>query len=187
MARKKSNDGARKPTEAPTSLRQAFEDAITADPDERSGHMAYADWLMEQGDPRGEFIQVQLALEDPTLPAAEQKKLRQREKNLLAAHRDEWLGPLAAHFPKKQSRNRRIMNFARGWIDTLEIDSLNVDLAQALAQEPRIRLVQRLIVGGWTPEVMRPPDEPDAMEVLIASPYLTNVRYLQMGGSDVSD
>src|SRR5581483_12257097 len=50
------------PTDA---LRQAMEQSLAANPDDLATHMAYADHLVELGDPRGEFIQVQLALEDP--------------------------------------------------------------------------------------------------------------------------
>jgi uncharacterized protein (TIGR02996 family) len=42
--------------------RAALETALFDHPDDLATHMAYADLLREQGDPRGEFIQVQLAL-----------------------------------------------------------------------------------------------------------------------------
>ncbi len=66
-------------------LRQALEAARLADPDDVGTHSAYADYLQERGDPRGEFIQVQLALEDESKPAAQRKKLAEREAALLAA------------------------------------------------------------------------------------------------------
>src|SRR5437762_3072073 len=75
--------------------RAALEDALQENPDDLAAHAAYADLLTEQGDPRGEFISVQLALEDPTRPAAERDRLRRRERELLDAHEREWLGELA--------------------------------------------------------------------------------------------
>src|SRR5207253_2108348 len=36
-------------------MRSALEEALFANPDDVANHMAYADWLAEQGDPRGEF------------------------------------------------------------------------------------------------------------------------------------
>src|SRR5262249_39698677 len=51
---------------ATTSTGEAFENAIRANPSDVVGWSAYADYLTEQGDPRGEFMQVQLALEDET-------------------------------------------------------------------------------------------------------------------------
>jgi uncharacterized protein (TIGR02996 family) len=50
------------------SVRAALEAAVLANPDDRLAHSAYADYLQEQGDPRGEFISVQLALEDTGEP-----------------------------------------------------------------------------------------------------------------------
>src|SRR5437016_5949383 len=62
---------------APTSLREALESALVANPDDLASHMAYADYLIEQGDPWGELIRVQLALADTSKPAGERKKLQQ--------------------------------------------------------------------------------------------------------------
>ncbi len=64
-------------------MREAFEKAILENPDDLAGYAAYADWLAEQGDPRGEFMQVQLALEDEGRPAKERKRLQKREQELL--------------------------------------------------------------------------------------------------------
>src|SRR5437773_11188809 len=75
-------------------MREAFEQAILENPDEVANYAAYADWLTEQGDPRGEFIQVQLALEDESVPAKKRQELKRREKALLKEHEREWLGEL---------------------------------------------------------------------------------------------
>ena len=40
-----------------------LEKSIFKNPDDATAHRAYADWLTQQGDPRGEFIRVQLELE----------------------------------------------------------------------------------------------------------------------------
>ena len=77
------------------SLQRALEGAIAANFADLAAHSAYADYLQEQGDPRGELIQMQLALEDATRPAEERQRLRQREKELLDAHLREWLGEIA--------------------------------------------------------------------------------------------
>jgi len=39
-----------------------FLEAIAEAPDEDTPRLIYADWLMEQGDPRGEFIRCQVEL-----------------------------------------------------------------------------------------------------------------------------
>ena len=68
------------------ATRAALEAALLDNPDDLVTRMAYADHLHEQGDPRGEFIQVQLALEEPGRSADERRTLRAREKALLKAH-----------------------------------------------------------------------------------------------------
>src|SRR5947209_6760357 len=78
----------------PAPLQQSLEQALLENPDDLAAHSAYADYLSEQGDPRGELIQVQLALEDPGRPAAERKQLQQREADLLKKHGRQWLGDL---------------------------------------------------------------------------------------------
>src|SRR5262249_38871718 len=108
------------------SLREALEAALVEDPDDLAAHAAYADHLQEEGDPRGEFIQVQRALEDESKPAAQRKKLAQREAALLKAHASVWLGDLAPYLLSPKDKKRKWDNpeyryqFRRGWLDTLE-------------------------------------------------------------------
>ena len=72
---------------------------MIADPHDRTAWSALADCLTERGDPRGEFMQVQRALEDETIPADQRKTLRAREEELLAAHEKEWIGDWAELYP----------------------------------------------------------------------------------------
>src|SRR5262249_2279531 len=138
------------------TLQRALEEALVADPDDLAAHSAYADWLSEQSDPhlraRGEFIQVQLALEDTSHGPAARQRLQAREAELLAAHRAGWLGPLAEHFPPEDEADT--CRFARGWIDALHIDRLNAAMARALVDAPQLRLLRRL-------EVFSCADEPE--------------------------
>ena len=62
----------------------AFEMALQANPDDLAGWCAYADYLAEQGDPRGEFMQTQLALEDENRSKEERDLLKAREAELHA-------------------------------------------------------------------------------------------------------
>src|SRR5262245_39275421 len=100
LVREKVNKGYVETTPAAAAvasnpMQRALEEALAENPDDLATHAAYADFLTEQGDPRGEFIQVQLALEDTKLTASQRKKFRQREAELLAEHEREWLGELA--------------------------------------------------------------------------------------------
>src|SRR5439155_8866685 len=68
---------------------EAFESALRDNPDDLAGWCAYADYLVEQGVPRGEFMQVQLALEEEARPKKERAALALREAELLIAHERE--------------------------------------------------------------------------------------------------
>ena len=81
----------------PSPLRDSLERALDESPDDLASHMAYADLLSEEGDPHGEFIQLQLRLEDRGVPPDERRKLKAREKQLLKQHEREWLGGLAEY------------------------------------------------------------------------------------------
>ena len=71
---------------------EAFLQAILEAPDDDAPRLIYADWLEEQGDPRGAFIRVQcqlarMAEDDPRRPAleVEETPLRARMRQDLRA------------------------------------------------------------------------------------------------------
>jgi uncharacterized protein (TIGR02996 family) len=154
---------------APSGLREALEAALAADPDDRAAHMAYADYLQEEGDPWGEFVRVQLALEDEAVPAAERKRLRQRERELLDAHEREWLGELAPLLLGTPDEQRALFaaelipedrldyttegmhfrhSWSRGWLDRFECGNLTVEMARKLGRAPAARLLRALVCRG---------------------------------------
>ncbi len=71
--------------------------AIFADPDSNAARQVYADHLLEQGDPRGEFIQLQLTLAG--LPETDPRfaEMFGRMKQLEAKHAKAWLAPFREH------------------------------------------------------------------------------------------
>lgn len=73
----------------PRSAEQAFLDAIWAAPDDDVPRLMYADWLMERGDPRGEFIRVQCELERPGT-SCDRAALLRRQQHLLDEHGESW-------------------------------------------------------------------------------------------------
>src|SRR5262245_1922727 len=176
----------------PTTTENALERALVEDPDDLATHSAYADWLSQQGDPRGEFIQVQLLLEDPSRPAAERKELEKREKQLLKEHARQWLGGLADFLldSDEDRASRPEFQFARGWLDFIRIPSLTVSFARALVKAPEIRLLRRLFIEGDTyeepGEYEAGPDVPDdsyapAVYALQRTPFLGNLRVFHLG------
>jgi uncharacterized protein (TIGR02996 family) len=171
---------------------------LFANPDDLASHTAYAVYLSEQGDPRGEFIQVQLALEDEAKPAEEREKPRQREQELLDAHQREWLGPLApalldqSHLPKhlRVPETECRWRWARGWVEEIYLWQIDLATARALASCPMTRLLRRLQIDHSGEEhhyKAEPADGvPEGSEYpnlypLARSPFLPSLRAFQLG------
>jgi hypothetical protein len=91
--------------------------------------MVFADAMIELGDPRGEFVQLQLQRDASAVQ-------RRREKELLAAHRRAWLGEL-------QHIIRRC-EFERGFLASCELIPDNRELARRLAGRPAWSTVHTL-------------------------------------------
>lgn len=179
------------------SVREALEAALRDNPDDRSAYAAYADLLMEQGNPQGEFIQVQLALEDEDRPAVERKKLQQREKALLKAHRSEWVGDWERLARQRGPDDGQVElpgpqpgAFERGILAQVSIDELTVACARALVRAPQARLVRRLYLGKFPlpdeDEYEPGPDVPEGVDdagqyPLLRWPQLANLRVFQLG------
>jgi uncharacterized protein (TIGR02996 family) len=201
------------PSSPPAPLQQSLEQALVEDPDDRAAHSAYADYLTEQGDPRGELIQVQLALEDPRRPARERTRLRERENELLQ-HGRQWLGGLGPLLVGDWSGPDKPYHyqFARGWLDLVRVLPFPDALIAALARAPEARLLRRLEVVydmryhpfNFDQFVEGPnralaegerldidsfdlSDEATILSALLESPYLSNLRVFKLGFSDSAD
>lgn len=173
---------------AERSLRDVLEETLFANPDDLASHAAYADHLTEQGDPRGEFIQVQLALEDFSRSPEQRRELAEREEELFQKHGRAWLGELAPYLLDKRRETNKF-RFARGWLDTVQFQEVDLDLARILAKSSQTRLLRVLAIdnvarqeGDYTPAA----DVPDglthpATHVLVRSAFLGNLRVLQWG------
>ncbi|MGL4554843.1 MAG: WGR domain-containing protein, partial [Gemmataceae bacterium] len=182
---------------APASLKDALEAALAEKPDDLASHMAYADYLADHDDPRGEFIRIQLRLEDPALKPAERKKLAAQEAKLKGEHEKQWLGPLGEWLidPKPHPRYdwrtlKSEWTWRRGWLDTLKVDNHTVNFGRALAHAPAARLLRHLHLGEDAYEEagdFEPgPDVPEAegsmaLFPLVKATVLGNVRELILG------
>jgi uncharacterized protein (TIGR02996 family) len=182
------------------TLRKALEESLIADPDDVASHAAYSDHLMESPDPgdqaRGEFIRVQLALEDESLHPEERQKLRAREEELLAAHQAEWLGGLAPFLLASQAQvyGQNEFCFRRGWLDRLPLAGLSIPMARALSRAPEATLLRHLEMEwsgareqGFVPQpgdnmhLVAAHDHEVGLCPLIGSPYLGNVIRFRYG------
>ncbi|HEY1191114.1 MAG TPA: TIGR02996 domain-containing protein [Gemmata sp.] len=200
------------PSRARHALQAPLEAALVENPDEVTAHAAYADYLVEEGDPRGAFMQTQLALEEAGRVPAERKQLQKREQELLAAHAREWLGDLGRFLVGDWSGEDKPYHYAfrRGWLDYLRVLPAPLALLGAIARAPEVRLLRRLEVVydmRYHPfnfdEWVKGPakgltadegeidfdsfyisDHPADLRPFIASRYLTNLRALKFGFSD---
>lgn len=174
LVREKTGKGYRETTpKATVSQAEAFEAGLLDYPEDMARWSAYSDYLTEQGDPRGEFMRVQLALEDETLSAANRKKLKDAEKKLLKAHEREWLGPLAAFtidaekekpYPgsKEPARPPVLHEFERGWLRRLNFPNLSVNQVRAFAATRGARLIREVSVDHIAYEVPEGTESPYA-------------------------
>lgn len=113
----------------PTVSRQdeaALLAAIVANPADDAPRAVYADWLLEQGDRRGEFIQLQLA----RAKGRQSPEAKEREKQLFVDLRGALMGPLNERFAKSG------LEFKRGF--------LAKGTPYRLVDDPRLSLLEQL-------------------------------------------
>jgi len=159
------------------NLLEVFEEALVADPDDIATHMAYADYLQEQGDPRGEFIQVQLALEQRPLERGQRQALKDRATILFNENARQWLGELAPYLLERASRYALPFEFARGWLDRLVLDEFDSKMSRAIRRSPAVRLLRTLRL-----ECSNHLDDDSRVPYLFLSPRLSNLRKLSIRG-----
>ena len=82
------------PFREPPAEQAGFLQAILDDPADQDVRLIFADWLDERDDPRGEFIRLQCQLADLPADDPRTRRLRQRERELLADHEPTWAGSL---------------------------------------------------------------------------------------------
>lgn len=140
------------PERRPTSAsREALLAEVLAHPADDAPRLVYADWLSEQGDPRGELISVQCELER-TKDAERFLELEARQVALLSAHGEAWVGPLA--------KEALQVEFRRGFVEKVTVlDAGALEALEALfAGEPVRELtfastrgldVPRLAAAHW--------------------------------------
>lgn len=112
--------------------------AVAAAPDDEAPRRVYADWWMQAGEPRGEFINACLTLHekiDPARRAATKKQVAE----LLAKHQPAWTQDVKA-------LGATAWTFVNGFIEAIEIGApaLQDGFARLMALEP----IERLTVDG---------------------------------------
>ena len=116
----------------------ALEAASYDDPDDLALRRVLADALQEAGDPRGEFIALQL-------DGSADKRARQRAEQLLAANLDHWIAPLPNVLPMS-------CRFERGFLVALTCTARGRAL-DASIERPEWRAVEELTLDGRDADV----------------------------------
>jgi uncharacterized protein (TIGR02996 family) len=117
-------------------------DQIRAAPDDDGPRLVFADWLMQRGDPRGEFIAAQCTIErlereGPDDAAEEVRRLRRRAGAIFKQHQAMWLAPLRAVLGAHYVHHRGLVEELR-W--TMNWECLAA-VPRLLAQAPLLRRI----------------------------------------------
>jgi uncharacterized protein (TIGR02996 family) len=172
----------------------AFLAAITAEPDDATARLVYADWLEERGDiDRAEFIRIQFEAErhDEWTPA--RMDIDERAEALLERNRDRWLHDVP-HWAQGPNWPPGVSSFRRGFLTRVSVTAENflassADLLSAApVREVQIRLMQD---GGGA--LAKHPDlgrlqkveiafgeTPIDLAAFLASPYLSHLVSLEL-------
>jgi uncharacterized protein (TIGR02996 family) len=100
--------------------------AVLADPANLAARAIYADALQEAGDPRGEFIALQLG-----------RRRTRRERELLVAHREAWLGSIAGVLAESSQ-------FANGFVRVAALAAKRVAMTPQQLAHDEWATVERL-------------------------------------------
>lgn len=156
--------------------------------------LVLADELIEKGDPRGEFIAVQCKLAGGRLGPADTKKAKAREAELLAAHREEWFGPLEKWLREKDPYSLNHLKLARGFVSHCRLTITEpADLATLFKKAPQLESLE--LRGDQTPSVAQlrqlrwlEADGACADSLAVAGPVLDGLEFLSLnlGGARVS-
>ncbi|MFO0599383.1 MAG: TIGR02996 domain-containing protein [Myxococcaceae bacterium] len=141
--------------------------ALAERPDDRSLRLVFADWLLEQGDPRGEVIT--LSMRGEPLSLSEQRKVAR----LTAQNAEAWLGRLAMVADLHRTR------FEGGFVRELVCAARPPGLFDTLVGDPRLATIDRFSAP--------PSHQPTGLGAFLEHPVMRGVRRLELGSLDWKD
>lgn len=166
-------------------------------PEDDTPRLVLADWLQDQGDPRGELIALQLQRSRLAEDDSRLVELERRQRQLLSQHVFTWLGPLvdlASVWRFERGllhvtvRAERLLGDDRAdlvhaplfdWIETLRLTDLAAIHLQRLASSP---LLEQLSHLDLTNSGVRH----GTLMSLLVSRRLINLRRLTLRGNRIS-
>ena len=97
---------------------EAFVQEVRTNPQDDTPRLIFADYLDEAGDPRGEFIRVQVELSNLPVHDPGRRSLEAREAELLETFGEEWLAPLR----ELGAQGTSVRCFHKGLIERIKIE-----------------------------------------------------------------
>jgi hypothetical protein len=133
-------------------MSEKLEKKIFEKPEDLKRHNAYVAWLRENdGEPRADLIEIQMALENQKLNREKRFELEIQERRILNAHGREWIGPLADFIMMRdipgrpfQTKPGCTITWFRGWVHGLQLDELTLKLSKVLLHAPELRMFRSL-------------------------------------------
>jgi uncharacterized protein (TIGR02996 family) len=176
------------------TMNDAFLQSICENPEDDVVRLIYADWLEDNGDPRGEFIRAQVELAQLTTDSPRRRELAFRAHQLLGLHGEEWSTPLRSFVEEWQ--------FSRGFINKVTISANSLvshaeDLFR-LAPLQRIRLIGAdgdigflSALPGWAPitslDLIANNLSADLLTAMIDAPALRQLKRLVLCGNPIGE
>ncbi len=153
-------------------MRDDFEAAILENPDDDAAYLVYADWLMAQGDPRGELIVLQHDAD--VAERARKPALRRAVNAYLAKHAAQLVGPLGDY--------KAVWRY--GYVRSLVLDGVglpdSLDVVTRVLRHPSCQFVVDLQIGRVYDDDY-PVDVQDVIDHLVELRRPATVRTLDLG------
>lgn len=167
--------------------RELLLSAVVADPGNLDARLVYADALVSANDPRGEFIQLDTALDGP-LSIRKREALQLQRDAMFQAHAKTWWP-----YPVR-------LRVTKGFVEAISGVPSKLDAAAALfASEPIAEVevrglrgvegVERMLDAAWLPRVrrlsVRGKIEDAGFEALVTSPAVAQLEALNVTGNRI--
>jgi uncharacterized protein (TIGR02996 family) len=155
---------------------------VIADPRSIEPRLVYADALLEAGDPRGELIHVQCALETLHADDPARAKLEARAADLLALHEPTWTHDLRELCTLYENRPKLV--FRRGFVENATLYASHArEIVASMATQTPLRELSLLHEDPIEDLAGVPALDPDEA-ALLAAADLPELRVLSAGGLD---
>jgi uncharacterized protein (TIGR02996 family) len=168
--------------------------AIVENPDDLASIMALADYLGEQEDPYGDFLKVQLALDDANESEQRRSELRKSSDEMFAKHGAKWFGDLGRYLLRQSAlgtEQETLIDYQlrRGTLYSIHLRNVTLEFMRILSSSPRTRMLQRLILESFAYDDDSEQDEGitlnevdhEGLYPLTRSVTLGNLREFQFG------